>query len=76
MFVVLTQKTQLKKWLVIVMIQLYICGQMINALIVTVSKVTYMPKNVNESLEDKPVIRDLQDFQLKFMVLEVMHFNL
>lgn len=76
MFVVLTQKTQLKKWLVIVMIQLYICGQMINALIVTVSKVTYMPENVNESLEDKPVIRDLQDFQLKFMVLEVMHFNL
>lgn len=58
MFVVLTQKTQLKKWLVIVMIQLYICGQMINALIVTVSKVTYMPENVNESLEDKPVIRD------------------
>lgn len=43
MFVVLTQQTQLKKWLVIVTIQLYICGQMINALIVTVSKVPYMP---------------------------------
>lgn len=49
---------------------------LINALIVTVSNVTYMPENFNESLEDKPVFRDLQDFQLKLMVLEVMHFHL
>lgn len=43
---------------------LYICGQKTNALIDTGSMVTCISENFYESLEHKPVIRDLQDFQL------------
>lgn len=43
---------------------LYIYGQKTNALIDTGSMVTCISENFYESLEHKPVIRDLQDFQL------------
>lgn len=43
---------------------LYICGQKTNALIDTGSMVTCISEHFYESLEHKPVIRDLQDFRL------------